>query len=206
MTSVWVNVLVDDNLLIKLVDDNLLIKLSVHKHKTWAVLVNEPDVHFAHLLRELLPPLSRRLAWQSLDVLKGRGDISPEPPHDPVVGKFPTWWLSWRAGCRDFIGDDVFRFGATGSTGTTKVIDGSTGVVRSEDDGPLACGWDAEVREPDRVVASLPLALIGEVRARVTYGTAVAGLATSFAPPPPHRRFASSFSVSSSSCLHKFFN
>ena len=36
----------------------------------------------------------------------------------------------------------------------------------------LACGWDAEVREPDWVDAFFPLTLDGEVRARVSDGTA----------------------------------
>ena len=70
--------------------------------------------------------------------------------HDGDVGSFG------RGGYRGFNGDDAFRFGTTDSTGTMNVVDSSTGAVRSEGEGPLACGWDAEVREPDRVVAFLP--------------------------------------------------
>ena len=70
--------------------------------------------------------------------------------HDGDVGSFG------RGGYRGFNGDDAFRFGTTDSTGTMNVVDSSTGAVRNEGGSPLACGWDAEVREPDRVVAFLP--------------------------------------------------
>ena len=139
-----------------LINDDLPIKLSVKKGKhqqcSWAVLVKESDVHYAHFLRELLPPLSMRLAWQILDVFKGRGDVSLNLPLTPFWASSQSG-SAGRGGCLRINGDDAFLFVATGSTRTINVVDRSTGAARIGAEGPLHCGLDADVLDLDRVVA-----------------------------------------------------
>ena len=70
----------------------LLVKKGNGQHRSLSVFVDDPDVTVAHVLRELLPTVTRRPTWQIFNVFHwggggggGSGEFS-EPLLHPIVG------------------------------------------------------------------------------------------------------------------------
>ena len=85
--------------------------------------------------------------------------------------------------CRGINGDVAFPFSATYSTGATRGVGSSIGVVRRGIEDATGPRLDTVVREPDLCVASFPPVLDGHVGVPDPDGTAALGEQPVLVPP-----------------------